>query len=98
MPTFGVGGTVLEVKSGRLDRDAYILQLINQLIGYALLAHVDGHAVTHVAVYAVRYQRLLRFRIEPLLTRLAGHRLDMDPASGGFAEAVDGRRYGTTAA
>ena len=95
---FLVGRTVLEVKSGRLDQETYILQLINQLIGYALLAHVDGHAVTHVAVYAVRYQRLLRFRIEPLLTRLAGHRLDMDAASAGFAEAVDGRRHGTAAA
>lgn len=92
---FLVGRTVLEVKSGRLDPDAYILQLINQLIGYALLAHFDGHAVTHVAVYAIRYQRLLRFRIEPLLTRLAGRRLDLDPASAGFAEAVDGRGRGT---
>jgi hypothetical protein len=95
---FLVGRTVLEVKSGRLDRDPYVLQLINQMIGYALLAHFDGHTVTHVAVYAIRHQRLLRFRIEPLLTRLAGRRLDMDRASAGFAEAVGGRGRGTVAA
>ena len=95
---FLVGRTLLEVKSGRLDRETYILQLINQLIGYGLLAHFDGHTVTHVAVYAVRYQRLLRFRIEPLLTRLAGRRLGLDAASAGFAEAVDSRGRGTAAA
>jgi hypothetical protein len=95
---FLVGRTVLEVKSGRLDRETYILQLINQLIGYGLLAHFNGHTVTHVAVYAVRYQRVLRFRIEPLLTRLAGRRLSLDTASADFAEAVDNRRHGTTAA
>jgi hypothetical protein len=95
---FLVGRTVLEVKSGRLDQEAYILQLINQLIGYALLAHIDGHTVTHIAVYAIRYRRLLRFRIEPLLTRLAGRRLDTETASADFAEAVDNPRHGTTAA
>lgn len=95
---FLVGRTVLEVKSGRLDQETYLLHLINQLIGYGLLAHFDGHAVNYVAVYAVRYQRLLRFRIEPLLKRLAGRRLSLDTASADFAAAVGNRRHGTTAA
>ena len=62
-----------------------------------LLAHFDRNAITHVAVYAIRYQRLLRIRIELLLARLAGRRLDMDTASADFAEAVC-RRHGTAAA
>jgi hypothetical protein len=58
------------------------------MIGYTLLAHNDGHPLTHVAAYAIRYQRLLRFRIEPLLNRLAGRRLNMDRASAEFATLV----------
>jgi hypothetical protein len=44
--------------------------------------------VTHVAVYAMRYQFLLRFQIEPFLNRLAGRRLDIDIASAELADAV----------
>jgi hypothetical protein len=57
---FLLGATVLEVKSGWLDQRACLDRLIKQMITYALLAHHDGYPVTHVAVYAVRYQRLLR--------------------------------------
>jgi hypothetical protein len=87
-----VGTTVLEIKSGRLDKDRYVTQLINQMITYALLAQYDGHPVTHVAVYAIRYQRLLRFRIGPFLDRLAGRRIDMDGASADLADTVRASR------
>jgi hypothetical protein len=90
---FLAGTTVLEIKSGRLDQDSYITQLINQMITYALLAHFDGHPVTHVGVYAVRYQRLLRFRIETFLNELAGIRIGLDTASADFADAVQGRQH-----
>jgi len=85
---FLLGTTVLEVKSGRLNHDSYLTQLIDQMIGYTLLAHYDGHPLTHVAAYAIRYQRLLRFRIEPFFNRLAGRRLNMDRASAEFATLV----------
>jgi hypothetical protein len=90
---FLLGNTVLEVKSGRLDEDDYLTQLANQMISYSLLAHHDGHPVTSVAVYAVRYQRLLRFPIEPLLSRLAGRPIDLDSSSAALAELIrDSRR------
>jgi hypothetical protein len=94
---FLVGTMVLEVKSGRLDQDSYVTQLINQMIAYALLAHFDGHPVTHVAVYAIRYQRLLCFRIEPFLSRLAGDRVDIDRSGIDFANAARGGRHRTAA-
>lgn len=94
---FFVGTTILEVKSGRLDQDLYVLQLTNQMISYALLARFDGHPVTHIAAYAIRYQRLLRFRIEPFLTRLAGRRLDLDKLSSEFANVVQGPPHRTAA-
>ncbi|MEV6492645.1 hypothetical protein AB0M20_29100, partial [Actinoplanes sp. NPDC051633] len=95
---FFVGATILEVKTGRLDQDLYLIQPINQMISYALLAHFDGHPVTHVAAYAIRYQRLLRFRIEPFLARLAGRRLDLDKASAEFASILQDPPYRTRTA
>ena len=71
-PDFLLGATVLEVKSGRLDQPAYLDRLIKQMITYVLLAHYDGYTITHAAVYAVRYQRLLRYLVQPLLDDLAG--------------------------
>ena len=94
---FFVGTTILEVKSGRLDQDLYVLQLINQMISYALLARFDGYPVTHVAAYAIRYQRLLRFRIEPFLARLADRRLDLGKASAEFASILQDPSYRTAA-
>jgi len=94
---FFVGTTILEVKSGRLDQGLYLTQLINQMISYALLARFDGHPVTHVAAYAIRYQRLLRFRIEPFLARLADRRLDLDKASAEFASILQDPPYRTAA-
>jgi hypothetical protein len=94
---FFIGTTILEIKSGRLDQDLYLVQLINQMISYSLLAHFDGHPVTHIAAYAIRYQRLLRFRIEPFRTRLAGRRLDMDKASAEFASVLQDPSYRTAA-
>ncbi|MEU8085748.1 hypothetical protein AB0B57_19320 [Micromonospora sp. NPDC049101] len=74
---FLLGTTLLEVKSGRLDEDTYLDELIRQILTYALLARHDGHHVTHVAVYAVRYQRLLRYRIDELTNQLAGAPIDL---------------------
>jgi hypothetical protein len=85
---FLLGTTVLEVKSGRLDIADYRTQLIDQMIIYSLLAHHDGYPVTHVAAYAIRYQRLLRLPIEPLLNRLAGHPIDMDKTSKELAALI----------
>ncbi|MEV6368146.1 hypothetical protein AB0L86_14775 [Micromonospora musae] len=74
---FLLGTTVLEVKSGRLDEDHYLDELIRQILTYALLAHHDGHHVTHVAVYATRYQRLLRYRLDELTNQLTGNPIDL---------------------
>ena len=94
---FFVGTTIPEVKSGRLDQNPYLTELVDPLIGYALLAHFDNQPVAHVAVYAIRYQRLLRFRIEPLLNKLAGRQLDLDQAGADFAELLRDHRRNTTA-
>ncbi|WP_121684615.1 hypothetical protein [Micromonospora sp. BL1] len=77
---FLLGTTVLELKSGRLDEDRYLDELIRQILTYALLAHHDGHHVTHVAVYATRYQRLLRYRLDELTNQLAGNPIDLTAA------------------
>ncbi|MEV0713344.1 hypothetical protein [Asanoa sp. NPDC050611] len=77
---FLLGTTLLEVKSGRLDQDHYLDSLINQLLVYVVLAHSDGHSITHMAVYAARYQRLLRFPVLETLNRLAGSPVDLDEA------------------
>ncbi|MBG0560767.1 hypothetical protein [Actinoplanes aureus] len=89
---FLVGTTVLEVKSGRLDIADYRTQLIDQMISYSLLAHHDERPVTHAAVYAIRYQRLLRFPIERLLNRLAGHPIDLDKTSADLAALLQDSR------
>lgn len=90
---FLIGTTIVEVKSGRLNDTRYLTELIDQMIRYPLLAHHDGHPITHVAAYAIRYQRLLRFPIEPLLNRLAGRRLDIDRTSADFAALIQRGRH-----
>ena len=82
---FLLGTTVLEVKSGRLDEDSYLDYLIRQMMTYALLAHHDGHRVTHIAVYAARYQRLLRYRIDELANQLASTPVDLTAAGADLA-------------
>jgi hypothetical protein len=74
---FLLGPTVLEVKSGRLDQDERLDELIRQLLQSVLLARSDGHPVTHLAVYAVRYERLLRYPIQETLNWLAGRHVDL---------------------
>lgn len=88
---FLLGATVLEVKSGRLDEDRYLDELIRQILTYALLAHHDGHRVTHVAIYAVRYQRLLRYRIDELANELAGTSIDLTATGAALAAAIRAR-------
>jgi hypothetical protein len=95
---FLLGTTLLEVKSGRLDQDAYLDQLIKQMLTYSLLANHDRHPVTHVAVYAVRYQRLLRYPIPPLLNRLAGTPIDITATSAGLAAVIYASQYRRAAA
>jgi hypothetical protein len=84
---------VLELKSGRLDQDAYLDPLVKQMITYPLLAHHDGRPVTHVAFYAVRYQRLLRYRVQPFLDRLAGSPVDLTATGAGLADVVRASRH-----
>lgn len=90
---FLLGTTLLEVKSGRLDEDRYLDELIRQIMTYALLAHHDGHHVTHVAVYAVRYQRLLRYRVEELTGQLADTPIDLPAAAAHLATAIRNRPH-----
>ncbi|MFF5177786.1 hypothetical protein ACFY2Q_07145 [Micromonospora sp. NPDC000316] len=85
---FLLGTTVLEVKSGRLDENHYLDELIRQILTYALLAHHDGHHVTHVAVYATRYQRLLRYRLGELINQLAGNPIDLTATGAELAALV----------
>ncbi|GLZ57789.1 hypothetical protein [Micromonospora sp. NBRC 107095] len=86
-----LGTTVLEVKTGRLDEDRYLDELIQQILTYALLAHHDGHRVTHIAVYAVRYQRLLRYHIDELANQLAGTPIDLAGIGAELADAIETR-------
>ncbi|WP_433537328.1 hypothetical protein ACQPZK_05975 [Micromonospora sp. CA-249363] len=88
---FLLGTTVLEVKSGRLDEDRYLDELIRRILTYALLAHHDDHLVTHIAVYAVRYQRLLRYRIDELANQLAGTPIDLTATGAALAAAIRAR-------
>ncbi|MCZ7420573.1 hypothetical protein O7605_13715 [Verrucosispora sp. WMMA2121] len=88
---FLLGTTVLEVKSGRLDDDRYLDELIRQIVTYALLAHHDGLRVTHVAVYAARYQRLLRYRIGELTNQLAGTPIDLAATGAHLAALIRDR-------
>ncbi|QLQ39645.1 hypothetical protein [Micromonospora robiginosa] len=93
-----LGRTVLEVKSGRLDEDRYLDELIRQILTYALLAHHDGHPVTHVAVYATRYQRLLRYRLDELTHQLAGNPIDLTATAAELAALIRNQpRYGLAA-
>ncbi|MFF0880685.1 hypothetical protein [Micromonospora aurantiaca (nom. illeg.)] len=85
---FLLGTTVLEVKSGRLDENHYLDELIRQILTYALLAHHDGHHVTHVAVYATRYQRLLRYRLDELTNQLAGNPIDLTATGAELAALI----------
>jgi hypothetical protein len=95
---FLLGTTVLEVKSGRLDEDRYLDDLIRQIMTYALLAHHDGHRVTHVAVYAARYQRLLRYRIDELANQLAGTPVDLTATGAHLATLIRDRPHRRPAA
>jgi len=95
---FLLGTTVLEVKSGGLDEDRYLDELIRQILTYALLAHHDGHPVTHVAVYATRYQRLLRYRFDELTHQLAGEPIDLTATAAELAALIRNQpRYGLAA-
>ena len=85
---FLLGATLLEVKSGRLDEGTYVGDLIHQILTYALLAHHDGHPVTHIAVYAARYQRLLRYRIQKLANRLADAPVDLTATGSELAALI----------
>jgi hypothetical protein len=85
---FLLGTTLLEVKSGRLDQDHYLDDLIKQVLTYALLAHHDGHHLTHVAVYVARYQRLLRYPIPGLTNRLAGAPLNLTTTAAELADLI----------
>jgi hypothetical protein len=82
------GNTVVEVKTGRLDRDDYVSQLIDQLLTYGLLAIHDRHPVTHVAAYLVRYQFLIRYPIQDLLNELAGTRVHVPGAAAALAAII----------
>lgn len=95
---FLLGATVLEVKSGRLDDDRYLAELIHQILTYALIAHHDGHPVTHVAVYAARYQRLLRYRIQELANQLAGAPVDLTATAAELATLIRQVRHQRPAA
>jgi hypothetical protein len=70
----------------------YLDELIEQVLTYALLAHHDRHRVTHVAVYAARYQRLLRYPIQELANRLAGEPLDLTAAASDLVRLIRDRR------
>ncbi len=94
---FLLGTTLLEVKSGRLDRDEYLDSLIKQLLEYVLLAHSDGHPVSHLAAYAVRYQRLLRYPIQETLNWLAGTHIDLTRAGEQLRAVLDGQQRGWAA-
>jgi hypothetical protein len=87
------GTTLIEVKNGRLDQDTYLAKPVDQMITYPLLAHHGGPRVTHVALYAVRYQRLFRFHVPQLLSRLAGGPIDIDAASESLANATRASRH-----
>jgi hypothetical protein len=93
-----LGTTLLEVKSGRLDEGRYLDELIQQVLTYALLAHHDGRTVTHVAVYAARYQRLLRYRVQDLIVRLADTPVDLTAAGRELAALIPRGRHCRSAA
>jgi hypothetical protein len=95
---FLLGTTLLELKSGRLDEDRYLDELIQQILTYVLLAHHDGRTTTHVAVYAARYQRLLRYRVQDLLVRLADTPVDLTAAGGELAALIRHGRHCRSAA
>jgi hypothetical protein len=83
-----LGATLLEVKAGRLDRPSYLNELIEQLLRYTLLALHDGRPVSHVAVYATRHRRLLRYRVADLLYELHGGPFDVAAAGTQLAHRV----------
>lgn len=93
-----LGTTVVEIKSGRLDDDRRLAALIRQILTYALLAPLDGHPVTHAAVYAVRYQRLLRYPVQELADRLAGAPVDLTAAGADLARVIRTARQQPSAA
>ena len=85
---FLLGTTLVEVKAGRLDLASYLDALIDQLLRYTLLALHDGHAVSHVAVYATRHRRLLRYPATEFLYELHGGLLDLPGAATTLAHRV----------
>jgi hypothetical protein len=93
-----VGGTIVEVKTGRLDHDPSLDDLVRQLITYPLLACHDRRPVTHVAVYATRYQRLIRWPEQPLLDQLAGRPVDVTTTATGLITVIHTWRHRRRAA
>jgi hypothetical protein len=85
---FLFGATILELKTGRLNHPDQVNDLIDQLITYTLLARHDGRPVTHAAVYATRYQRILRYPAQQLLEGLHGAPLDLAAAARDLANAI----------
>jgi hypothetical protein len=86
---FLLGATLLEVKAGRLDRSGYVNALIDQLLRYTLLALHDDRKVSHVAVYATRHRRLLRYPVTDFLYQLHGGPFDLSMAGTHLAHRIE---------
>jgi hypothetical protein len=78
------GISLAYASSFKLDQRAYLGRLIKQMITYA---HHDGYTISHVAVYAVRYQRL-RCLVRPPLNGLAGEQIDLATTAAELAEVI----------
>jgi hypothetical protein len=82
------GSTLVELKTGRLDDPGYVNSLIDQLLTYSLLAMHDGYRITHVALYAARYELLVRYPLHDFLDGLAGTQLNGAAVAAQLADAI----------
>ncbi|TDT31358.1 hypothetical protein [Naumannella halotolerans] len=82
------GDLLLDIKTrlGDVDRrtgdrrDKLPASDLHQLIGYALFDRSDHFGIRRVGIYSARYARLSTWDLEDLLTRLAGHPVDLTEA------------------
>lgn len=93
------GRTIIEIKTGWLEKPDDVRQLLDQLLGYGLLSLCTSRPATHVAAYLARYGALLRFPLRRLLNRCATHPIDLIEAAHHYRDlhlTGDERRHGTT--
>jgi hypothetical protein len=80
-------GLLLDLKTSARKLSLGITDML-QLVGYALLDFDDEYHLAEVGLFSARYAYLTTWELQPLLTELAGHDIDLDAARSEFRDLL----------